>query len=575
MKKVLFLPFLLLALASFCQTEIEEIFDEIETIEKKFQADNPIWRGEHPEVYPVQNLEKLIVKTGLLREQLIRLEALNPSSLSSQNKINRAVRILQLRDEVSEVDFNMHLITINAEGGRYSSPVFFLKRLPFQTKSDYQAYLKWLPSYTNVVRQEKQMLENGMKAGVLVPRVIVQNTVLLLEPWTGRASTNPFFEPLGKMPASISSDDQKALTDQATRIIEKDLIPAYKDLGSFLSGKYMKAAPEEVGVSALQNGKAYYENRVRHYTTLDISPDSVYNLGHHEVARIKSLMEEIIKDLDFEGSFADFFQFLRTDPQFYATSAEELLSKAAWLSKKAEGQLPRLFSQLYELPFTVEPVPLNIAPTYTAGRYVHGSRDRNTPGTYWVNTYDLPSRSLYTLPALTVHEAVPGHHLQTMIAAELEGLPDFRTSYYISAFGEGWGLYSEYLGEEMGMYSTPYEWFGRYTYEMWRACRLVVDVGIHYKGWTRQQAVDFMASNTALSMHEVNTEIDRYIGWPGQAVSYKIGELTIKALRAEAEEALGDKFDIQEFHKVILSNGSIPLTALKEEVQRWIDSKNE
>ncbi len=575
MKHLLILTFLCISYCSFSQTEIEEIFEEIETIEKKFQADNPIWRGEHPEVYPVQNLENLIVKTELLREQLIRLESLVPSSLSNQDKINREVRILQLRDEVSEVDFNMHLITINAEGGRYSSPVFFLSRLPFETIKDYQDYLKWLPSYANVVRQEKQMLEDGMKAGVLVPKVIAQNAVLLLKPWTGEARSTPFFEPLTKLPKDISEADKQALTDQAIRIIEKDLIPAYKDLSSFLSGKYMKVAPEEVGVSAMKNGKAYYENRVRHYTTLDMSPASVFSLGHQEVTRIKGLMEQIIEDLEFEGSFADFFQFLRSDPQFYAKSPEELLSKAAWLSKQAEGQLPRLFSELYELPFTVEPVPLNIAPTYTAGRYVHGSRERNTPGTYWVNTYDLPSRSLYTLPALTVHEAVPGHHLQTMIAAELEGLPDFRTSYYISAFGEGWGLYSEYLGEEMGMYSTPYEWFGRYTYEMWRACRLVVDVGIHYKGWTRQQAVDFMASNTALSMHEVNTEIDRYIGWPGQAVSYKIGELTIKALRAESEEALGDKFNIQEFHKVILSNGSIPLTALREEVQRWIDSKNE
>ncbi|MEQ9230215.1 MAG: DUF885 family protein, partial [Cyclobacteriaceae bacterium] len=236
MKKSLSIISLLLSSWSFGQTTIQDIFNEIETIEKKFQADNPIWRGEHPEVYPVQNLEKLIVKTELLREQLIRLESLNPSSLSNQDKINREVRMLQLRDEVSEVDFNMHLITINAEGGRYSSPVFFLKRLPFQTNSDYQDYLKWLPSYANVVRQEKQMLEEGMKAGVLVPRVIVQNTIQLLEPWTGEASTNPFFDPFGTMPASISSDDQKALTDQAIRIIEKDLIPAYKDLGSFLSG---------------------------------------------------------------------------------------------------------------------------------------------------------------------------------------------------------------------------------------------------------------------------------------------------------------------------------------------------
>src|SRR5690606_15119126 len=267
----------------------------------------------------------------------------------------------------------------------------------------------------------------------------------------------------------------------------------------------MEAAREHPVISFVPGGKEYYENRVRFYTTLPLTPDSVHQLGLQEVARIRASMDKIIQEVNFKGSFADFLNFLRTDPQFYAKTPQELLNYASWLSKKAEAGLPKLFDKLYSLPFTVEPVPDAIAPTYTGGRYVSGSWEGKRAGIYWVNTYDLKSRTLYTLPALTLHEAVPGHHLQIMLAAELKDLPRFRTRYYISAFGEGWGLYSEYLGEEMGMYATPYDMFGRYTYEMWRACRLVVDTGIHYKGWTREQALNYLAENTALSIHEVTT----------------------------------------------------------------------
>ena len=322
----------------------------------------------------------------------------------------------------------------------------------------------------------------------------------------------------------------------------------------------------------LTDGKSYYEDRVRYYTTLSITPDSIHLIGLEEVARIKKSMFEIIKETKFEGTFEDFLNFLRTDEQFYAKTPQELLNYAAWLSKKAEGQLPKLFNKWYSLPFTVSPVPDDIAPTYTAGRYAGGSWKQKRAGEYWVNTYKLESRTLYTLPSLTLHEAVPGHHLQNALASEITGIPTFRNNYYISAFGEGWGLYSEFLGEEMGMYTTPYERFGRYTYEMWRACRLVVDTGIHYKGWSREKAFNYMKSNTALSLHEVNTEIDRYIGWPGQAVSYKIGELKIKSLRRVAEEKLGDNFDIREFHFHILKNGSVPLSVIEEEIETYIES---
>jgi uncharacterized protein (DUF885 family) len=285
-------------------------------------------------------------------------------------------------------------------------------------------------------------------------------------------------------------------------------------------------------------------------------------------------MEQIIEDLDFKGSFEEFFQFLRTDPQFYAKTPKELLMIARDIAKRADAQLPRFFKTLPRKPYGVAPVPDAIAPKYTGGRYVGTSKNSTDPGLYWVNTYDLPSRTLYTLPSLTVHEAVPGHHLQGALNLELgDSIPKFRKNLYLSAYGEGWGLYSEFLAEEMGMYTTPYEHFGKLTYEMWRACRLVVDTGIHAKGWTRKQVVDFMSSNTALSLHEINTETDRYISWPGQALSYKIGELKIRELRKKAETALGSKFDIRDFHEVVLGQGTVTLSILEQRINEYIKKR--
>jgi uncharacterized protein (DUF885 family) len=433
------------------------------------------------------------------------------------------------------------------------------------------AYLKWLPRYVDWMDAHLDLMKQGIKEGIVAPRTVIENNRVLLQPWlTEDLEKSFFYAPFLKMPADIDSVKAEVLREKAQRIIRKKVHPAYLKLDVFLEKQYLKASPELPGISAVPGGKAYYENRVAHYTTLDISPDSVYETGLQEVARIKALMEAIVKELEFEGSFEEFYTFLRTDPQFYPQSPQELLNRAAWLSKKAEAELPRLFKKLYSLPFTVKPVPEAIAPTYTTGRYSGGSLKDGRAGEYWVNTYKLESRTLYTLPALTLHEAVPGHHLQNALAQEITGIPKFRNHFYNSAFGEGWGLYSEYLGEEMGMYETPYEQFGRYTYEMWRACRLVVDVGIHYKGWTREEALEYLQSNSALSIHEVTTEIDRYIGWPGQAVSYKIGELKIKALRQEAEERLGDQFDIREFHYHLLKNGAVTLPILEAEIETYI-----
>ena len=335
---------------------------------------------------------------------------------------------------------------------------------------------------------------------------------------------------------------------------------------------YIPNARTTIAANELPNGIEFYQNRVKHYTTLTLSTDEIHQLGLAEVKRIKSEMHQIIDNLKFEGTFADFLQFLRTSPQFYAQTPDELLKQAAYISKQADAALPKLFGKLPRTPYGVAPVPAQIAPKYTTGRY-SGSNDDNQPGYYWVNTYALNKRPLYVLEALTLHEAVPGHHLQISLTKELTSLPNFRRYSYISAFGEGWGLYSEFLGIEAGFYQNPYSNFGRLTYEMWRAIRLVVDTGVHTKGWSRQQAIDYMAQNTALSMHNVTTEVDRYISWPAQALSYKIGELTIKRLRNKAEQELQDKFDIREFHDAILANGSVPLPILEQQINQYIKQK--
>lgn len=553
--------------------KLNQLFTKIDEISNSNSVDNPIWKGKHPTKYVFQTIDSQIERAEKFQEKLNDLKSINDSELTEQSRINKQIKILQLDNSISQIEYKLYLIPFNSEGGFFNSPSFFLSNLPFNTVDDYENYLRWLPSFTQYIEYNKDLLKTGIKEEIQAPKVIVNNIISLLDPWTKNdVSLHPFYQPIKNIPENILLSDRKTIEEKANSIIKNDILPSYLDLKDFLSEEYLKSAPESIGIREIKNGAAYYENRVRHFTTLNISPDSVFATGETEVKRIKTQMEKIIQDLEFEGSFADFLQFLRTDEQFYPKSGQELLNYAAWLSKKAEGQLPRLFSTLYQLPFTVAPVPDDIAPNYTGGRYVGGSREQNRPGTYWVNTYNLPSRTLYTLPALSLHEAVPGHHLQIQIASELKDIPNFRKTYYISAFGEGWGLYSEYLGEEMGMYETPYDLFGRYTYEMWRACRLVVDVGMHYKGWTRKEAIDFMASNTALSFHEVNTEIDRYIGWPGQALSYKIGELMIKSLRAKAEEKLGDQFSIQEFHEVILRNGSVPLPILEEQVDKYITS---
>lgn len=576
MKYILCSLFLVLSITAKAQTTSERLsqrFEDIDSVYKTYQIKNPVYSGEHPDTYSFLNAEQLIERNEKLKKHRNQLASLLVEDLNQQELINASIRLLQVDNDLAYTDYKMYLLPFNAEGGFFNQPLFFLDNLPFHTVEDYNSYLKWLPSFVDYLNYNKELMQNGIKDEIVAPKIIARNLNELLRPWsTPILAQHPLYKPfLSLNQKPIEQAKRDSLLDKAEELFREEIIPAYQTLQKFVVEDYTNAAKNEPGISAIKNGKAYYENRIRYYTTLDMTPEEVYNTGLEEVKRIRVEMDKIIADLNFDGSFADFLAYLRTDPQFYAETPQELLNRAAWLSKKAEGQLPKYFAELYQLPFTVEPVPDEIAPTYTSGRYVRGNRDQNKAGIYWVNTHDLNSRSLYTLPALTLHEAVPGHHLQITLSGELENLPKFRQGSYISAYGEGWGLYAEYLGEEMGMYETPYDLFGRYTYEMWRACRLVVDVGLHYKGWSREKALAYMSENTALSLHEVKTEIDRYIGWPGQAVSYKIGEIHIRSLRQKAEEALDDHFDIQEFHQVVLSKGAVPLSMLTVLVDAYIE----
>ncbi len=503
---------------------------------------------------------------------LEELSSFDLSDVSETDRINAAIFERQLWDAVSEYEFGAWQIPMNADSGFHTGFARLDRRMPMRTAQDYRNYLSRLEAFPRYVDQQIANMRIGLERGFSLPVATLDGyeatmrSHIVYDP-----EESVLWAPMMRMPTAISQEDRAALLGRARSSIMDGVVEGYRRLDEFWTNEYLPATRTTLGASDLPDGRAYYEQRVKFFTTLDISPEEVHEIGLAEVARIRAEMAEIIEDVGFRGSFAEFLEFLRTDPQFYPETGEELLWRAAWIAKTMDGKLPSLFGTLPRLPYTVEPVPDHIAPKYTAGRYVGPPYGSTEPGIYWVNTYNLPSRTLYTLEALSLHEAVPGHHLQNALAQEAEEQPPFRRFDYISAYGEGWGLYSEYLGIEAGFYQDPYSDFGRLTYEMWRACRLVVDTGVHAMGWTREQVMDYMTENTALSLHEIRTETDRYITWPGQALAYKMGELKIKELRQRAESALGPQFDVREFHDAVLENGSVPLPVLEDLIDRYIE----
>jgi uncharacterized protein (DUF885 family) len=544
--------------------EGEKIFSE-----KEF----PSWTDTESAVDPFPEINPTAQKrrADYWSELVAKMEGLNKAELSKQDQINYDLFKFILEDKIAQVAFESYLTPISGDGGFHVDFVYMRNRFSFKSEAEFERYLTILEGFKHYSTENMSLLKLGQSKGKMLPKAVLKGYESYIDPHiVSKAEDSYFYEPFNKFSFNISDERKDNLRNRAKTAITTSIVPGYQLFKDFIQNEYRPNARESIGISSEPQGKEYYQQRIEYFTTLPLNADEIFEIGEQEVSRIKAQMETIIKEVNFKGSFADFLNFLRTDDQFYAKSPRELMREASYLAKKIDGKLPQAFNLMPRLPYGVAPVPDAIAPKYTAGRYSPGSAADHRAGFYWVNTFKLESRPLYALPALTLHEAVPGHHLQISLAEEMEGVPDFRKSTYLSCYGEGWALYCEWLGQELGIYETPYDHFGRLTYEMWRACRLVVDVGIHAKNWSRDQAVDFMASNTALSLHEVNTEIDRYIGWPGQAISYKIGELKIRELRKKAEKELGEHFDLRRFHDVILENGAVPLFILEELVEEYI-----
>lgn len=504
------------------------------------------------------------------------LNTLSIESLSQDDQLSYKLFQFVLQENIKEYEFKTHYNPILSDAGFHNDLIYRVR--PITSIKDAKDYLNLLKAIPLFVSQNMALIQKGIEAGISQPKVIFKGYENTYEQHiTKNAEDNFYFQPFIELPPTFSSKIKDSLKAEAKQVIIQEVVPAFQEIKHFFEKDYLPHTRENIGVSSIPNGAAYYKNRIAFYTTLPLTAEEIHQMGLTEVKKIRAAMEAIIAEVEFKGSFADFFTYLRTDSRFYAKSPEELLMRARDISKRLDEQLQRYFKTLPRKPYGVAPVPEAIAPKYTGGRYIPTEPESSDPGYYWVNTYNLPSRPLYVLPALSAHEAVPGHHLQMALNAELpKTIPAFRRNLYLSAYGEGWGLYTESLASEMGIYTTPYERFGQLTYSMWRACRLVVDTGIHAFGWSREKAVTFMAENTALSLHEINTEVDRYISWPGQALAYKIGELKIKALREKATHALGDNFDIRTFHEIILGKGTLTLPLMEQEVERYIMSfKNE
>jgi len=506
----------------------------------------------------------------------LELAAISCERLGREECINYRMFERQMTQFLADYETKAYLIPFNSDWGFYLSWNRWGEETDFNSIDDYQRYLLRLEALPQVMDEYIALMREGLRTGMTQPDVILTGREIPIQKQlVEKPERSAFYKPFLKLEENTADEAQQEMISKARVAVMEGVIPAYQRLLDFFVDEYYPGARSSLGASSLPGGERFYREQIYRYATVDMSADEIHQLGLSEVARIRVEMETIIKSLNFEGDLGAFIKFLRTDPQFYAKTPHELLAEASYFSKKIDGRLPQLFKKLPRQPYGVAPVPENIAPFYTAGRYVDSPLSAHRGGYYWVNTYALESRTLYTLPALTLHEAVPGHHLQNALAQELGDQPDFRRNDYISAYGEGWALYAEKLGIEMGIYETPYQDFGRLTYEMWRACRLVIDTGVHTKGWSRKQAQDYLVSNTALSIHEITTEIDRYISWPAQALSYKLGEYTIWQLRHEAEARLGAEFDLRDFHDFILALGSVPLDILKGEVGRWIDEQGE
>ncbi len=516
-------------------------------------------RSESDDHFPAVTPTDWARRRAYWQDVLTRVAAIPVANLSPEERLNAAVLTESLRAEVANIDFRTYEAPLNSDS------YFWGEVKPYaalESADDYRRYIGRLRDVPRWFDGNIANMRAGLARGFTPPRVTLAGRDKTIEAYTVTGAANPLFDPFKEMPASIPAAEQAQLRAQAQAAIDTQAAPAYAKLLVFFRDTYVPGARTSLSAAALPDGPAFYRSQIREYTTLDLSPEQIHRIGLSEVARIDRDMKATIAQTGFKGSFSEFLAFLRSDPQFYAKTPDELLGFSALVAKRMDGRLKDVFTTLPRYRFTIQPVPNAIAPVYTSGR--------GGLSACLMNTYDLKSRPLYNLVSLTLHECVPGHSHQAAMALEAPDRPAFRRQTYFSGYGEGWGLYSEWLGTKLGMYRTPYEEFGRETFEMWRATRLVIDTGLHSMGWTRAQAIDYLLSHTALAKLDVEIEVDRYISWPGQALAYKLGEMKMRELRAKAESELGKRFDQRPFHDTLLNMGSVPLPAMEAEMLRWI-----
>ena len=509
------------------------------------------------------------------RETLQRIEAIDRSTLSAEDQLNYDLFLLQAKLAVEGDRFPYEQVSVNQMGGIYSVLGELAQQIPRDTVKDHENFLARMRAYPRAIDDTIAQLKHGLAAGLTPPRVILRNVAEGIE---NQISDDPTKTPIYTLAftnfrSSIPQAEQERLQKEAVQVLRADVLPALRRLHAFWTAEYEPKTRQTIAWTSVPQGKEWYAYRVRQETTTNLTPDEIHTLGLSEVKRIRAEMEKIRVATGFTGTLEEFFTFLRTDPRFYYTKREDLLVAYRNIAKQIDPELTRLFGRIPRLPYGVIPIPSYAEKTQTTAYYTQGSPEAHRPGYYLVNLYDLGSRPKWEMEALSLHESVPGHHFQIALAQELEQLPPFRRNGDFTAFIEGWALYAESLGPELGMYTDPYSRFGQLTYQMWRAVRLVVDTGMHAKGWTRQQAIDYFVANSSKPLHDIEVEIDRYLAWPGQALAYKLGELKIKELRANAERQLGPDFDIRAFHDTVLGAGPLPLSVLETRMNDWVKTR--
>ena len=504
-----------------------------------------------------------------LQDKKEKLKTFDFNKLNSDNKLNYKLLDLNLDNSLEASNYPSYYMSLNQRGG-VQSYYETGDRLVYSSRSDYEDWLIRLSKYSDNINNTTNNLKEGLSKGYTQPKLITKQVITQIDNLLNSdLDSHPYLKVfLSANDKYFINDEKNQIIDNAKELITNKIIPAYQELNAYLKNEYLPKSRDSIGLDGVPNGKEWYEYVARYHTTTNLTPDEIHNIGLNEVKRIRSEMEQIIKDLEWEGDFKSFLNYLRTSPRFYYDNGEDLLNAYLIMAKKIDPLLPKIFKVFPRAPYGVIPIPEESAPFTTTAYYNAPAKGR--PGYFYANLYKPESRPKYEIPVLTVHEAVPGHHFQISLAQELENVPTFRKYLSFTAFVEGWGLYSEELGEFMGIYDDPYDKFGQLTYDMWRAIRLVVDTGMHYKGWSRDDAINLFIENTAKSKLDIENEVDRYIAWPGQALAYKIGQLKILELRQKAERELGDKYDIKDFHHEILKRGSVPLDILEGYINDWI-----